>query len=425
MIRNFFYRAYKTLYAAMEGFIADDCYARASALSFYTLLSIVPVLAVAFGIAKGFGFELILEEQLKDNFYQQPEFAQKMIEFARSTLTHAHGTLIAGVGVVALFWTSFGLLGNLENALNEIWKVGSMRTWMRRIPDYLAVLIFSPIFLVASSSLTIFIVTKIVQITSDIGYYENIRPLIYLGYYLLLFFVSWLFFSFIYYFMTNKSIPVSSSIVAGIIAGSLFQIVQWGYIHFQVYVTSYNAIYGSFAAIPLFLIWLQLSWMITLIGGEVSYHYATTRYLDNPDKEATNEAEIALYLCITSAQNLLQGLLPANLEAIANELQIPLNALQNIAEELVKAKILYKIQSKDDVTYYQTARPLNSICVSDIYQAVIAEEIKSFPATPLPKLLAAKQYFSAFQKAEIHVTPNPCLNEILKGMNVPSDANRQ
>lgn len=412
MIRNFFYRLFRSLFAALEGFIVDNCYSKASALSFYTLLAIVPVLAVAFGIAKGFGFETILEEQLRDNFYQQPDFAQKVIEFANSTLTHAHGSLIAGVGVITLFWTSFGLLGNLENALNEIWKISAMRPWIRRIPDYLAVLILSPIFLVASSSLTIFIVTKVVEYSSDIGYYENVKPIIYFGYYIIVFALSWALFSFVYYFMTNKNIPISASIVAGIVAGTLFQIVQWSYIHFQVFVSSYNAIYGSFAAIPLFLIWLQLSWMITLIGGEISYHFATTSYKHNPDKQPANEVEIALYLCMTCVENMQKGLFPSHLETIANELQMPLHPLQNIAEKLVKAKILYQIQSSENVMLYQTAKPINEICMSDIYQAVIAEEIKSWPVQSLPKLLSAKHYFEEFQKGEIRATPNPCLNEM-------------
>lgn len=411
-MRNFFHRFFRSVYAALEGFISDDCYAKASALSFYTLLAIVPVLAVAFGVAKGFGFEKILENQLRDSFYQQPDFAQKVIEFANSTLTQAHGSLIAGVGVIALFWTAFGLLGNLENALNEIWKISAMRPWIRRIPDYLAVLILSPIFLVASSSLTIFIVTKLVEYTTDFGYYENLKPLIYLGYYILVFALSWTLFSFVYYFMTNKKIPFSASIVGGIMAGTLFQIVQWSYIHFQVYVTSYNAIYGSFAAIPLFLLWLQLSWIITLLGGEICYHFATTGYKDNPDKQPANEVEIALYLCMACAENLQQGRFPSHLEDIANELQMPLHPLQNIAEKLVKAKILYEIQTSENVMLYQTAQPLDQISIGDIYQAMLADEIKSWPVQTLPKLLNAKKYFDSFLQGELHTSPNPVLTDI-------------
>ncbi|MGK5595363.1 MAG: YihY/virulence factor BrkB family protein [Parachlamydiaceae bacterium] len=413
MVKNFFYRFLRSLYEAAEGFIVDNCYAKASALSFYTLLAIVPVLAVAFGVAKGFGFEKILEEQLKDNFYQQPAFAQKMIEFAQSTLNHAHGNLIAGIGAITLFWTAFGLLGSFENSLNEIWKIGSMRPWSRRIPDYLAVLVLSPIFLVTSSSLTIFIVTKVVEYTSDIGFYESVKPLIYFGYYCLVFALSWILFSVVYYFMTNKKIPVLSSVVAGVVAGTLFQIIQSSYIHFQVYVTSYNAIYGSLAAIPLFLLWLQVSWMITLIGGEISYHFSTTSYKEELDKVAANEIEIALYLCMTCAENSQQGRFPTQLESVANDLQIPLHPLQLIADKLVNAHILYFIQDKENVMLYQLSRPVEEICLSSLYQAIIVEEIHHWTLQKNDKLITAKYFFNQFRQGETRTTPNPCLNEIM------------
>ncbi|KAF3363349.1 putative RNase BN, tRNA processing enzyme [Chlamydiales bacterium STE3] len=413
MIRNFFYRFFSSLRAAGAGFISDNCYGKASALSYYTLLAIVPVLAVAFGVAKGFGFEKILEEQLRENFYQQPDFAQKMIDFANSTLDHAHGSLIAGIGVITLFWTSFGLLGNLENVLNEIWKIGAMRPWERRIPDYLAVLILTPIIFVASSSLTIFIVAKVVKYTSDIGFYDRVRPVIYLGYYAIIFCLSWILFSLVYYFMTNKNIPLTSSLVAGVVSGTLFQIVQWTYIHFQVYVTSYNAIYGSFAAIPLFLIWLQLSWMITLIGGEISYHFSTTGYLNTSDKQPANEVEIALYLCMVCAENVQKGLFPAQLESIANDLQMPLHPLQSIADKLVQAKLLYAIQNRENEILYQLAKSLSEICLSSVYQAIIAKEIHSWAVQKVPRLLAAKYYFLQYQQGETRTSPNPCLSEIV------------
>lgn len=273
-IKKWFLGFTEALKAAYLDFFKDDCYTKASALSFYTLLAIIPVLAVAFGVAKGFGFEKNLEAQLLENFYQQPQLVQKMIEFAHSALENARGGLIAGIGVIFLFWTAFGLLGNFEYMLNTIWKISEMRPWSRRIPDYITLLFLSPIFLIVTGSLTLFIITTIVEYSRDTGYYNAARPFIYLFYYLLLFSLSWILFSFIYYFMPNRKVPLNASIFAGILAGTLFQIIQWGYIHFQIYVTSYNAIYGSFAAIPLFLIWLQLSWLITLIGAEVSSHLA-------------------------------------------------------------------------------------------------------------------------------------------------------
>lgn len=263
----------KALKSAYKGYFDDKCYLKASALSFYSLISIVPVLAVAFGIAKGFGFKQILEDQIIDTFYQQPQFAEKLIQFANSTLDQAKGGVIAGAGIVMLLWTTFGLLGNFEEIINEIWRAHEVRRYSRRVPDYLTIIILTPIFLASTGTLTVMLTRTLVDITQGHGIYDIVKPLIYVTYYSLLLLLSCLFFTFVFRFLPNKLIPWSSSLLAGVIAGIFFQIIQWSYIHLQIYLTSYNAIYGSFAAIPLFLIWVQLSWLIVLVAAEVGSHY--------------------------------------------------------------------------------------------------------------------------------------------------------
>lgn len=266
MLKKLFYR-FKNIFNA---FFDDDCYSKASALSFYTLMSIVPVLAVAFGIAKGFGFDDALEKQIMELLYQQKEFAEKLIRFAKATLEQAHGSLIAGSGVVLLLWSAMGLLGNFERALNTIWKVKTLRPFGKRITDYLPVLILTPIFIVSTSSLTFLVVTKVVQFSVDTGFYQEVKPFIYTFYYGLLICLSWLLFSFLYIYIPNRKVPWGPSIFAALFAALFFQATQWGYINLQIYLTSYNAIYGSFAAIPLFLLWLQISWVIVLTGAELA-----------------------------------------------------------------------------------------------------------------------------------------------------------
>lgn len=272
-----FFRNLKTAFrGAYKAYFDDECYLKASALSFYTLLAIVPVLAVAFGIAKGFGFEKILENQIQENFYQQPQFAQKMIDFANSALSQAKGGVIAGMGLIFLLWSAFGLLGNFEAIMNTIWNAPEIRRYTRKISDYLTILILTPLFIASTGTLTVLITKTLVNLTEGKGIYDIVRPFIYVNYYFLLLGISWIFFALLYSFIPNKVIPWSACMLGGFLAAVLFQIVQWSYIHFQVYLTSYNAIYGSFAAIPLFLIWLQISWLIILIGGEVGSHYSET-----------------------------------------------------------------------------------------------------------------------------------------------------
>lgn len=417
-IKKFFLRFYHMLYNAYEGFIADNGYLNASALSYLSLLAIVPVLAVAFGIAKGFGFEKSLEDLILENFYQQPQFAQKLIDFAHSTLEHAHGSLIAGIGAVALFWTAFGLLGNFEKILNSIWKINEMRPWARRLPDYLAVLVLSPLFIVLTGSLILFVMTKIVEITANGGIYSEMRFFIYAIYYLFLLAISWTFFTFIFYFVPNKQIPFEACLVAGIISGTLFQIIQWSYIHFQVLLTSYNAIYGSFAAIPLFLVWLQLSWLVTLIGGEISYYSTRAKFTFSQagerEKEAT-EKDLGLLICLLSAERILKGDYPISLEEISHNLKIPLKALEVVGTKLVDGHLLNKIPSVNDqreVFLYQPARPLKQITLADIY-FVIGEALQQkWPMEDIKSIDRIKHFWEKFLE-ERNSPSNLSLNQLL------------
>lgn len=262
-----------TLWRTIFAFIEDDGYAKASALSYYTLLSVVPLLAVLFGITRGFGMDTTLEEYLLQAVGQQQVWAHKVIGFARSALNQAQGSLIAGVGALLLLWSSLGLFSSIEQALNGVWKVTTPRSLLRRITDYLAVLLLLPLFLLSLSNLAFFIVAKIVIFSQNSGFYPTLVSFMYLLYYGLLIAIAWLIFAFVYIYVPNREVPWTPCVWAALFAACAFQLLQWCYIHLQFFLTGYNAIYGSFAAIPLFLLWLQLSWIIVISGAECARCY--------------------------------------------------------------------------------------------------------------------------------------------------------
>lgn len=367
-------------------FLLDDCYGKASALSFYTLLSIVPILAVAFGIAKGFGFDHSLENQIMETFYQQKDLATKVITFAKSMLEQTQGSLIAGVGALMLFWTSFGLLGNLEKALNAIFGASGERPITRRIIDFLPLLIFLPFFFVASSSATFLIITKTVELTEKWGFYQSIKPFIYLLYYSLLISLSWLLLAFVYIYLPNRKPHYSSIIAASLIAGISFQAAQWGYIHLQVFLTSYNAIYGSFAAIPLFLLWLQVSWLLVLSGAEIASVLASPTQKEQTGQTVASQEELLLALCLLTSQKAdakspLQGI-----TSIGEELGIS----ENQATLLVKLALENQLLVESNGTYF----PARSISL------VKPEEIRSL----------------IYQKNAIAAKDTPALQEAIRSL---------
>ena len=270
-IKSFFIRSLKIAISTGIGFIKDECFLKSSALTYYSLLSIVPFLAVAFGIAIKFGFEKSLESAILDKFKDQPEIADKMMDFTHSTLEHTHGGVIAGTGIIMLIWAVITLMICMRQSLNSIWKITKTRSLSRTLSSYLAILFFCPIFFVVSSGISLYALRGIIEASKATDLYDVLSPVIYFLFHFVPFVLSWLSFIFIYLFVPSAKVPWKSGVIAGIIAGTTYQVVQWTYFHFQIGVTSYGAIYGSFAAIPLFLIWLNLSWLILLAGAQIAY----------------------------------------------------------------------------------------------------------------------------------------------------------
>ncbi|CUI16824.1 RNase BN, tRNA processing enzyme [Candidatus Protochlamydia naegleriophila] len=371
---SFIKRCFRVLVNTGKGFIEDDCYAKASALTFYSLLSIVPVLAVLFGIAKGFGFEKALESEINQQFSEQKELVAKLIEFAYSWLQTVQGGLIAGIGTLTLLWTVFGLLNNIETALNAIWKTRNARPYSRKISDYLATMLVSPLFLVTSSSINVFISTQITQTAQNNILVEAVSPVLIALLKLFPYFLSWVLFTFIYLFMPNTKVYLRSALIAGVIAGTAFQIWQWIYIKFQIGVASYGAIYGSFAALPLFLIWLQFSWNILLAGAEMAFEIENDLFIPARRLTPISNKAIALLITYRCVEAFVKGESPLTDRALSHELGMSLNHLQLVLEALQSDRILSAVSFHDKTIGYQPARAIDSITMKKVCDAVERSE---------------------------------------------------
>jgi len=207
-------------------FQENQCPLQASALTFYSLLSIVPVMGMLFAIAKGFGFEKVLEKQLMAQFEGQQEVLIKIIEFARTLLENTKGGLIAGIGLCVLFWSVIKVLGHIEQSLNEIWEIQHDRPFGRKLTDYLSIMLFAPILILLSHSLTVFITTQITRITEKIGLLGTFSPLIFFLLRLFPYGLIWIVFTTIYILMPNTRVRFRAGLLAGIFAGSIYQFVQ-------------------------------------------------------------------------------------------------------------------------------------------------------------------------------------------------------
>lgn len=270
--KNFFYKILRIFFSSIKGFIEDKCFDKASTLTFYSLMTLVPIIAIGFGIAQGLGFAEKFTEQVKTQFQHQPEIAEKIIEFSNSTLKTTKGGVVAGLGFVLLLWSVLKMIGNIEIFFNEIWKVETPRTLLQQVKSYVPMILLFPLFLVGSNSAIIFISTQAILATQSIDILYILSPFIKLLFWLIPYLISWGILSFFYIYLPNTKVYWKAGIIAGIAAGLCYALWQWIYITFQVHATSYGTIYGSFAAFPLFLLWLNYSWLIILFGTELSSH---------------------------------------------------------------------------------------------------------------------------------------------------------
>jgi membrane protein len=417
--KSFLIKQLRIIILSIRGFDEDKCIIRASSLTFYTLLSIVPVAAMLFGVAKGFGFEKKLKKELFERFPMeaQQEVLAKVIEFAESMLEATKGGLIAGIGLVVLFWSVIKVLSHIEVSLNDIWEIKENRSWGRKFSDYLAIMILSPLLILISSSATVFITSRITQLTNQIKLLGMISPLIFLSFKLIPYVLIWILFSIIYILMPNTKVNLKSGIVAGIVAGTIFQIFQWLYISFQVSTARYNAIYGSFAALPLFLMWVQISWWVVLFGAELSFASQNVEtYEYEPDSSKVSHAFkklLTLQVAHLLVRNFSRCEPPLIDSQISMRLEIPIRLLHQILYELVESGLFIETRTKDDNNFgYQPACDINKLAIMNILEAIEQNGTDGIPFAQTQELTVLSESLKQFSEEMENSPANKLLKDI-------------
>lgn len=266
-MKEFLQLIYRKLYLTIRFFTEKRVMTQASALTYSTLLAIVPIFAVVFAIARGFGYNKYIEIWFRESLHTQPQVADVIVGFVNSYLVHTQSGIFLGVGLIFMLYTVLMLVNNIEETFNQIWQVSNSRPIIRSITNYLAMFFLFPIIIVVSTGLSIFMETVADSMEGFVLLGPAVHRLLSFSPYMLM---SLLFFV-LYVYMPNTKVRLSSAIVPAILAGIAMQVLQLVYIHSQIWVTGYNAIYGSFAALPLFMLWVQISWTICLFGAQLTY----------------------------------------------------------------------------------------------------------------------------------------------------------
>lgn len=355
----------KTLLLAVRFFTTKRVVSQAAALTYSTLLAIVPIMAVVFAIARGFGYNKYIEMWFRYAFKSQPQAADVIVGFVNSYLVHTRSGVVLGIGLVFMLYTVLMLVSNIETTFNKIWQVKKPRSIFRTFTDYLAMFFLFPIIIVVASGLTLFVATAAKSLPDFMLLGPTVRFLIGLSPYVLMS----LMFTALYVFMPNTHVQVRNAIVPGVLAGLAMQWLQLFYIHSQIWVSSYNAIYGSFAALPLFMLWVQISWTICLFGAELCYTSQNLDYYDYDQETGDISHRYRMLLCAVLMSRVCkrfdEGARPLTAMELRQMTDIPIRVVNDLLYALVDVRLLLAVtgDEKGENTRYVPAESLNGLSV--------------------------------------------------------------
>lgn len=406
-MRFLFYSILKKLLLAIEFTTTKRITSAAAALTYSTLLAIVPIFAVVFGIARGFGYNKYIEEWFRESFSSQPQVSEIIIGFVNSYLVHTKSGLFLGIGLLFMLFTVMMLISNIERTFNDIWQAKKPRSMFRTITDYTSMLLLMPVVIVITSGISIFFATIFKQIEDTMVIGSLAQFFLQLLPYVLM---SGVFIA-LYLFMPNTKVKLSCALVPGILAGVAMQGLQLFYIHSQIWVSSYNAIYGSFAALPLFMLWIQISWLICLFGAELCY--ASQNMDDYAFKAKTEDLShrykmlLSLVLASRLCRNFSEGGKPLSALKLKLATGIPIRIVNDLLYQLVQINILTEIPGgdKDGESLYQPAECITRLSVGTLIDRMEAQgkwsltiDVKQLSSTAWKKIIAERNTYLNSQR---------------------------
>ncbi len=370
--RRILINLFKTVMISFRRFKEDDLQAKASALTYNMMLAIVPMLALMYAIARGFGFQNIIQMQLLDYFPAQRNALTHIFDFVKTYLSETrNGGVFVGAGILMLLWTVVSMVNNIEAVFNEIWQVKKARSFYRKITDYTSFFLILPILMIASGGLSLFLSSSF----ENLDYLSFMSPVVRKLLSFSPYFLTWLFFTGMYVLIPNTRVKFWNALLAGIICGTAFQFFQFIYISGQIWVSKYNAVYGGLAFLPLLLLWIQLSWIICLFGAVLTFSAQNIRNynFERDSKNISRRYKDFLLLLVASliVQRFVKGEKPLTVEEISYDNKIPIKLTGQLLYLLTEIGVIIEtVTDEDRVTAYQPAMDVNRLSVGELFSRV-------------------------------------------------------
>ncbi len=406
-------RIIKTLNLCVHTFLDTNLQNRAASLVYSTLLAIVPAFALLFAIGRGFGLQKLLTDELYRFFPAQSQAIKTALGFVDSYLNQASQGLFVGIGIVLLLWTLISLLSSIEDAFNALWGIKTGRNLYRKITDYTAICLLVPVLMVCSAGISIFMATAMNTVFGD----TMLSPVVNLVLDCAPFFLCCVAFTLSFLIIPNTHVRFKYAAISGVICGIAFQLVQTLFINGQIYVAKYNAIYGSFAFLPLILVWLQLSWLILLFGCTLTFSLQNIfHFTYSEDSDMIAPRYMRKMVIVTAAiisSRFRQGLPPCTLGEISANYGLPIRLLTRIASTLHTAGIIYYIEAKGEERAVAPAVELATFTIGDLLARVEEEGSNNFIPNFDTRYPKAVEVADGISDAEVHQGSKTLLADIV------------
>lgn len=347
-IRGIVLHQLRIVFIVLRGFFHDHhCLLRAAALTYTTLLALVPMLAFMFAFLKGLGVQNKLEPILLSRL---PVTSTDTVRLIFDYVNNIKAGTLGAIGLGSLLLTTILQLGNVESSFNEIWGVRKGRTLLRKITDYVSVMVIAPVVLLVALGINATLRQQ--TLLKTLLAQRVIGDAVVLIFTLLPSVVIWFAFTFLYAYLPNTRVKIVPALLGGFIGGMLWQAAQWIYIDFQIGMTNLQAIYGAFAQLPMLMIWIYISWVVTLLGAEVTFaqQNATAYPLERLAHSTSFYVKewLANALYFSMAHTFIAGAGPWSAQDFARQHAIPIRLLREILTILEDEQLLVQAATAPD-----------------------------------------------------------------------------
>ncbi len=381
-------RQVQTAVLVIRDFGINQSLLRASALTYYSMLAIVPLLALTFALLKAFGVQNLLEPLIMEKLnVGDGQVVQAILGYINNTQVGGMGA----VGLILLLVAVISLLTNVEKSFNHVWGVREIRPLIRRFSDYLSVILVGPVLIISAISMTSSLASN--NLVQKLIEMQLVGNLILLLFKVAPFVFMWLAFTVLYVFMSNTKVEWRAAFIGGVFGGTLWQLAQLVYVNFQVGVAKYNAIYGTMAALPIFMIWLYVSWMIVLFGLGVTYAKqnlrTSARDLRGSEVSRNCYEQVSLVLLLTLADRFSSGESALSELQLAKLLFIPVRLCRSILRLLIEVGYVSELCSRLGRRSYQLGRAAENLPLAEILKTMRDKGEEALHLYPHPQTLEA------------------------------------